>query len=57
MSELVHELKSKQYQWIEVDARQEAVDFYKKCYFEIISDPILNENLQVLDTRMVYSII
>ncbi|WP_314063167.1 GNAT family N-acetyltransferase [uncultured Vagococcus sp.] len=50
---LIKDLKSKGYEEIRVDAREEAVSFYKKCKFEIVSGPVINEILGVIDFKMV----
>ncbi len=35
---------------------EEVVMFYEKCGFEIILGPIVNENLSVIDFKMIFQI-
>ncbi|MHC5227787.1 GNAT family N-acetyltransferase [Enterococcus sp. LJL99] len=51
---LIQELQKKGYREIRVDARELAVPFYKKCGFEIVSGPVINQALKVVDFKMVF---
>lgn len=39
-----------------MDAREEAVEFYKKCGFIVLNGPILNKHLNVCDFEMQYNL-
>lgn len=50
---LIKDLKNKDYKGIRVDTREVAVPFYKKCKFEVVSGPVMNASLEVIDFKMV----
>ncbi|MBP1042677.1 GNAT family N-acetyltransferase [Vagococcus sp. BWB3-3] len=46
-------LESKGYNGTRGVAREEGVLLYKKCKFEIVSDPVMNASLEMIDFKMV----
>lgn len=53
---LIEHLKNQGYKEIVVNAREEAVGFYKKCDFVLLNGPILNQYLNVYDFEMQYNL-
>lgn len=49
---LKQHLKKQRFKKVIVAAREEAVDFYGKCDFEVLNGPILNQYLNVYDFEM-----
>lgn len=56
VTNLIQHLRSKNFEKVVVDAREEAVEFYKKCGFIVLNGPILNKHLNVCDFEMQYNL-